>query len=86
VAVFDERLVSRFDLLSERDSTVLATPPVYVAFDVLYARDRDLRARPLAERREMLERIVDGTGSVFVVPRLSSNGHEAWAAATFSTP
>ncbi len=46
VAVFDERLVSRFDLLSEPDATVLATPPVYVAFDVLYALRQDLRARP----------------------------------------
>jgi bifunctional non-homologous end joining protein LigD len=58
---------------------VLATPPVYVAFDVLYARGEDLRGRPLAARREMLEEIVDGAGSVFVVPRLSANGHEAWA-------
>jgi ATP dependent DNA ligase domain len=58
---------------------VLATPPVYVAFDVLYARGEDLRARPLAARREMLEEIVDDAGSVFVVPRLSANRHEAWA-------
>jgi bifunctional non-homologous end joining protein LigD len=79
VAVFDERLISRFDLLSEPDPAVVATPPVYVAFDVLYARGQDLRARPLAARREMLEEIVDGAGSVFVVPRLSANGHEAWA-------
>ncbi len=79
VAVFDERLVSRFDLLSDPDPGVLATPPVYVAFDVLYARGQDLRQRPLAARREMLERIVDGKGSVFAVPRLSTNGHEAWA-------
>ncbi len=35
--------------------------------------------RPLAARREMLERIVDRKGRVFVVPRLSTNGHEAWA-------
>lgn len=50
VAVFDERLVSRFDLLSEPDAQP-TTPPVYIAFDVLYARERDLRARPLEVRR-----------------------------------
>jgi ATP-dependent DNA ligase len=58
---------------------VLATPPVYVTFDVLYAQGEDIRGRPLAARREMLEEIVDGAGSVFVAPRLSTNGHEAWA-------
>ncbi len=26
-----------------------------------------------------LEQVVDGGWSVFVVPRLSANGHEAWA-------
>src|SRR5262249_50626188 len=46
VAVFDERLVLRFDLLANPDPEVLTTPPVYVAFDVLYARGRDLRTRP----------------------------------------
>ncbi len=55
-------ILSRFDLLSEPELAVLATPPVYVAFDVLYARGQDLRARPLAARRAMLERIVDGRG------------------------
>jgi hypothetical protein len=46
VAVFDERLVSRFDLLGEPGSDVATTRPVYIAFDVLHARGRDLRARP----------------------------------------
>ena len=47
VAVFDENLVSRFEFLAEPHPEVATTPPVYIAFDALYARGRDLRARPL---------------------------------------
>src|SRR5215472_482889 len=60
IAVFDERLISRFDLLMEPDPDVVATPPVYVAFDVLQADGDDLRARPLSARREILESLVEG--------------------------
>src|SRR5207237_6615479 len=56
----DERLVSRFDLLSEPDPDVVVTPPVYVAFDVLYAGQQDYRGQPLTARREALEGLVDG--------------------------
>lgn len=51
LAVFDERLVSRFDLLAEPDPEVPTTAPVYIAFDVVHACGRDLRGRPLAARR-----------------------------------
>jgi bifunctional non-homologous end joining protein LigD len=78
VAVFDERLVSRFDLLGEPGSDVATTRPVYIAFDVLYARGRDLRARPLEERRDVLERLVEGAHLVFPVRRLSCDGKNAW--------
>jgi len=60
IAVFDERLVSRFDLLMDPDPDVVATPPVYVAFDVLHAHGDDLRAKPLAARRDVLESLVEG--------------------------
>jgi hypothetical protein len=69
VAVFDEKLVSRFEFLAEPHPKVATTPPVYIAFDVLYARGRDLRAR-----REVLERIVDGSPSVLPVRRLVIHG------------
>jgi bifunctional non-homologous end joining protein LigD len=78
VAVFDERLISRFDLLPDPDPDQPATPPVYMAFDVLHARGKDLRRQPLRARRTMLERLVKGSPSVFAVPRLAANGHEAW--------
>src|SRR5499427_9574273 len=78
VAVFDERLVSRFDLLMEPDPDVVATPPVYVAFDVLHAHGDDLRAKPLAARRDVLESLVEGGEGVFAVRRLEGDGHQAW--------
>ena len=79
VAVFDERLVSRFDLLVDPGPDVIVTPPVYVAFDVLLEDEHDLRANPLTARREVLERIVEGADSVFPVRRLENDGHKAWA-------
>ena len=38
VAIFDEQLRSRFDWLREPDPTAVASPPVYMVFDVLYRR------------------------------------------------
>jgi hypothetical protein len=78
VAVFDERLVSRFDLLGESGADVPTTRPVYIAFDVLHARGRDLRARLLEERRGVLERLMEGADLIFPVRRLSADGHKAW--------
>jgi ATP dependent DNA ligase domain len=76
VAVFDEKLVSRFEFLAEPNPEVVTTPPVYIAFDVLYARDRDLRARPLEARRKVLEHLVDGASCVLPVRRLVATGIE----------
>src|SRR2546427_7168592 len=45
VARFDEQLVSRFHLLTRRPGE-LAVPPVFVAFDWLWSRGRDLRGLP----------------------------------------
>src|SRR5581483_4932500 len=35
VAVYDEKLVSRFHLLGDRDTGIVCTPPVFIAFDIL---------------------------------------------------
>jgi ATP-dependent DNA ligase len=48
VAIFDQRLRSRFDWLREPDPAAVATPPLFMAFDVLYQDRRDLTARPSA--------------------------------------
>lgn len=46
VAIFDEQLSSRFELLRHSDPDVVATPPIYIAFDVLYRDGIDLSPRP----------------------------------------
>src|SRR5690242_4773139 len=51
VCRFDERLVSRFEWLHRRPKDETATPPVFVVFDCLYPRRKDLRERPLSVRR-----------------------------------
>ena len=54
VAVFGERLVSRFDLLGDSVPDEVATPPIFMVFDCLYRDGRDLRQQPLGERRKAL--------------------------------
>ena len=79
VAIFDERLVSRFDLLWAGASEKLATPPVFMAFDCLYVNGKDLRSRPLRERRARLEDEIHGTQLVLPVRRLAADAQDAWA-------
>jgi bifunctional non-homologous end joining protein LigD len=78
VAVFDEQLRSRFDWLREPDRAAVASPPVYMAFDLLYRDGRDLSARPLAHRSIRLESVVAGSALVFPVRRLAPDGLAAW--------
>src|SRR4029453_6659437 len=54
IAVFDQQLRSRFDWLRHRQADGLATPPVLIAFDLLYVSGRDLAKRPLGVRRPRL--------------------------------
>jgi len=56
----------------------VATPPLLMAFDILYRDGRDLTARPLRDRRARLEDIVPVRGQVFPVRRPAANGCEAW--------
>ena len=79
VAIFDQALRSRFDLLRESDPSIIVTPPIYMAFDVLYRGDQDLSLLPLRDRRPHLEEIVAGPDLVLPARRLAANGLEAWA-------
>ena len=56
----------------------LATPPVFVAFDCLWRRGRDLRSLPLGERRLALEREVGDGPLTLAARRLDADGLKAW--------
>jgi len=79
LAEFDEQLRSRFEWLRDPDPATVATPPVLIAFDVLYVKGRDVSQRPLRERRARLEDLLDGAHVVYPVRRLAADGLKAWA-------
>lgn len=58
VAVFDAELVSRFEWLRHLNHGDLATPPLFIAFDLLSLGEKDFRTEPLRVRRKELERLV----------------------------
>jgi bifunctional non-homologous end joining protein LigD len=53
IAIFDAQLRSRFDWLRGQPDE-LATPPIFVAFDVLYRAGENVTTRPLQDRRVLL--------------------------------
>jgi ATP-dependent DNA ligase len=74
LAIFDEQLRSRFDSLREPDPDAVASPPVFVAFDVLYRDGRHVRRPPLRDRRENLEEVLVASDLIFAVRRLPTDG------------
>jgi len=50
VAIFDQQPRSRFDWLRDPDPDAVATPPLLMAFDVMYLDDCDLTQLLLRER------------------------------------
>jgi bifunctional non-homologous end joining protein LigD len=79
IAVFDSQLLSHFEWIRARPKDVAATPPTLIAFDCLCVRGKDLRARPLRVRRNVLEEVVDCRQLVLPARRLAPDGFEAWA-------
>ena len=77
VVLFDPKGISRFGLFGADTRR----EPVYVVFDVLYARGRDLRRLPFAERRAILEKEVRPGGPLRLARRLASDGFKAFEAA-----
>jgi bifunctional non-homologous end joining protein LigD len=57
IAIFDSQLISRFEWLRARPKHEVATPPIYVVFDLLKLDGEDLRTQPLRERRQALEQL-----------------------------
>src|SRR5262249_15055822 len=70
VAIYDERLRSRFDWLREPDVDAVATPPMFMVFDLLHQDGRELTGRPLHDRRARLENATEGSELVLPVRRL----------------
>ena len=78
VAVFDRNLVSRFEWLRAQPKDDVATPPIFMAFDLLELDGIDLRPRPLRERRQALEHLLRGQQLILPARRLHANGLVAW--------
>jgi bifunctional non-homologous end joining protein LigD len=79
VAVFDEELISRFEWLRHLNHGDLATPPLYMVFDLLRLGEKDYRPEPLKVRRKALEKLVKGQNLILPARRLLANGMAAWA-------
>src|ERR1700751_530411 len=71
--VFDRKKVSRFQLLQQGKGEA-----VYAVFDCLYDRGKDLRRRPLSERRGAMEKSLGSAGVLIPSRRLAANGVEAY--------
>ena len=56
----------------------MATPPMLMAFDLLEIDGEDHRKRPLRERRQALEHLLQGERLILPVRRLGPSGLEAW--------
>jgi bifunctional non-homologous end joining protein LigD len=78
VAVYDAQLVSRFEWLRHASPPELSTPPLFMVFDCLQARGKDLRKEPLYVRRNVIEDVLDEQDMVLPVRRLSDDGLTAW--------
>jgi bifunctional non-homologous end joining protein LigD len=59
VAVYDAQLVSRFEWLRHSAPPDLSTPPLFMVFDCLQARGKDLRKEALYVRRNVIEDVLD---------------------------
>ena len=70
IVVFDAAGISRFQLFGGD----ARRRPVYVVFDILFARGHDLRGRALAERRTALQKEVSPAGALRLARRLAANG------------
>jgi bifunctional non-homologous end joining protein LigD len=79
VAVYDEQLLSRFEWIRQRPKDIVATPPMFMAFDCLQLDQGDLRSQALRVRRERLEHVLDRAPALILpVRRLSDDGIKAW--------
>jgi bifunctional non-homologous end joining protein LigD len=74
VAIYDQKLRSRFEWLREPDPEAVATPPLFIVFDLRHHQGREVTGRPLRERRARLEDAVADNDLVLPVRRLGPDG------------
>jgi bifunctional non-homologous end joining protein LigD len=74
ISVFDRQGVSRFQLLQNLGTG----KSVFAVFDCLYKDGKDLRGRPLSERRVALEESIVRNKLITPSTRLSSDGFKAY--------
>ncbi len=74
VAIFDRQLVSPFEWLRHHAAPDVATPPLFMVFDCLSARGKDLRKQPLYVRRNVVEDVLDDQDVLLPVRRLAEDG------------
>jgi bifunctional non-homologous end joining protein LigD len=77
VAVFDDKNVSRFQLLQQGKGR-----PRYAIFDCLFAEGNDLRKEVLSVRRAALERFVKPAALLVLSARLADEGLKAFKIAS----
>jgi DNA ligase D-like protein (predicted ligase) len=73
VVVFDQKHVSRFQLLQQRSGEAK-----YAVFDCLFANGKDLRAEPLSVRRKSLKNAIVSRKVLVIAERLAENGLQAY--------
>jgi bifunctional non-homologous end joining protein LigD len=75
--IFDSEGISRFQLLQRGTGK-----HVFAVFDCLYRNGEDLRRRPLAERRRVLEHDIELTGNLRLSKKLANDGLKAFRIAS----
>src|SRR5262245_11956329 len=89
VAIYDDQLRSRFDWLREPDPDAVASPPLFLAFDLLYLDRRDLAGGPLRGRHagwRTSSRAASGCSWCGVWPAMAMRPGARWSrAATRAT-
>lgn len=76
VVIFDERGVSRFQLLQAGQGE-----PRYAVFDCLFCDGADLRREPLSARRAVMQRSIGRSTALLASRRLAEDGMEAFRTA-----
>lgn len=81
IVVLDDQGRSRFHLLQEFLKTGTGNP-IYQAFDLLELNRKDLRNYPLFERKQLLQKTVQGLNTVHYSDHILDKGIEFWEQAS----